>query len=67
MPEKNHHARTLLPGKVICNFGQSILDCVVRRISDHGATVEVESPFGIPRSAIRARSVFLRDGIFTPG
>ena len=48
MPEMNHHGRTLLPGKVVCNFGQSVIDCVVRRISDRSATVEVESPFGIP-------------------
>src|ERR1700722_9990372 len=41
--------RTLLPGKVISNFGQSTIDCVVRRISDHGATISVESPLGIPR------------------
>jgi diguanylate cyclase (GGDEF)-like protein len=48
MPENNHHGPSLLPGKVVCNFGQSIIDCVVRRMSDHGATVEVASPFGIP-------------------
>ena len=41
--------RTLLAGKVISNFGQSSIDCVVRRISDHGATISVESPLGIPR------------------
>ena len=41
--------RTLLAGKVISNFGQSTIDCVVRRISDHGATISVESPLGIPR------------------
>src|SRR5579864_8059007 len=40
--------RTLLAGKVISNFGQSSIDCVVRRISDHGATINVESPLGIP-------------------
>jgi DNA-directed RNA polymerase subunit E'/Rpb7 len=50
MPENkfNHYGHTVLPGKVICNYGQSIIDCVVRRITDHGATVEVESPLGIP-------------------
>ena len=41
--------RTLLAGKVIYNFGQSTIDCVVRRLSDHGATISVESPLGIPR------------------
>ena len=40
--------RTLLAGKVISNFGQSTIDCVVRRISDHGATIELESAFGTP-------------------
>jgi diguanylate cyclase (GGDEF)-like protein len=49
MPELNHHGHALLAGKVVCNFGHSIIDCVVRRISDHGATVEVETPFGIPK------------------
>jgi diguanylate cyclase (GGDEF)-like protein len=41
--------RTLLAGKVIYNFGRSSIDCVVRRISDRGATITVESPLGIPR------------------
>ncbi len=41
--------RTLLAGKVISNFGQSTIDCVVCRLSDHGATISVESPLGIPR------------------
>jgi diguanylate cyclase (GGDEF)-like protein len=40
--------RTFLAGKVISNFGQSSIDCVVRRISDNGATIEVESVFGVP-------------------
>ena len=41
--------RTLLTGQVIYNFGRSTIDCVVRRLSDHGATISVESPLGIPR------------------
>ena len=41
--------RTLLAAKIISNYGQSSIDCVVRRMSDHGATVSVESPVGIPR------------------
>ena len=50
MPERefNHHGRTLLPGKVVCNYGQSVIDCVVCKISDRGATVVAESPIGIP-------------------
>ena len=48
--------RTLLPGKVISNFGQSSIDCVVRRISDHGATINVESALGeIGRASCRER------------
>ena len=41
--------RTLLAGKVISNYGQSSIDCVVRRLSDHGATITAESALGIPR------------------
>jgi diguanylate cyclase (GGDEF)-like protein len=40
--------RTLLAGKIVSDFGQSSIDCVVRRISDHGATLTIESPLGIP-------------------
>ena len=40
--------RTFLAGKVISNFGQSTIDCVVRRISDTGAVIEVESVLGVP-------------------
>ena len=39
---------TLLAGKIIFNFGQSSIDCVIRRISDRGATVTAASPLGIP-------------------
>ena len=42
------HSRTLLAGKIISNYGQSSIDCVVRRVSDHGATVTTDSPLGIP-------------------
>jgi len=41
--------RTLLAGKIISNFGQSTIDCVVRRISDHGATIMTESALGISK------------------
>ena len=41
--------RTLFAGKVIFNFGQSTIDCVVRRITDDGATIEVESGVGVPQ------------------
>ena len=41
--------RTFLAGKLISNLGQSTIDCVVRRLSDEGATVEVENSLGIPQ------------------
>ena len=40
--------RTFLPGKVISNYGQSSIDCIVRRISDVGAVIEVQSSLGVP-------------------
>ena len=40
--------RVLMAGKVIFNFGQSAIDCLVRRITDDGATIELESGSGIP-------------------
>jgi diguanylate cyclase (GGDEF)-like protein len=48
-PKMMPRGRTLLAGKVISNYGRSTIDCVVRRLSDHGATITVESPLGIPR------------------
>ncbi|WP_249148084.1 sensor domain-containing diguanylate cyclase [Bradyrhizobium sp. AUGA SZCCT0177] len=41
--------RTFLAGKIISNYGQSTIDCTVRRISDTGAVIEVESVLGIPQ------------------
>jgi PAS domain-containing protein len=40
--------RVLMAGKIIFNFGQSTIDCMVRRITDDGATIEVASGLGIP-------------------
>ena len=40
--------RTFLAGKIIFNFGGSAIDCTVRRMSDDGATIELESGLGIP-------------------
>ena len=40
--------RTFLACKVITNYGQSSIDCVVRQMSDAGAVIEVESVHGIP-------------------
>ena len=38
----------MLAGKIISDFGQTSIDCVVRRMSDRGATLTTESPLGIP-------------------
>src|SRR4051794_17125512 len=40
--------RTFLAGKIIFNFGQSTIDCVVRRMSEDGATLEMQSSVGVP-------------------
>ena len=40
--------RTFLAGKIIFNFGQSTIDCVVRRMSEDGATLEIQSSVGVP-------------------
>src|SRR6478735_5964031 len=40
--------RTFLAGKIIFNFGQSSIDCVVRRLSEEGATLEMQSGLGVP-------------------
>ena len=40
--------RVLMAGKIIFNFGQSTIDCLVRRITDDGATIDVASGLGIP-------------------
>jgi diguanylate cyclase (GGDEF)-like protein len=47
-PNLKVRGRTLLAAKVIFNFGQSTINCVVRRITDDGATIELESGLGIP-------------------
>jgi diguanylate cyclase (GGDEF)-like protein len=40
--------RTLLAGKIVSNYGQSSINCTVRRMSAEGATLEVESVHGVP-------------------
>lgn len=40
--------RTFLAGKIFFNFGQSSIDCVVRRLSEEAATREMESGLGVP-------------------
>ena len=46
--ESGTHGRTFLTGKLIFNFGGSSIDCVVRRLSDRGATLELASALGVP-------------------
>ncbi|MBR0691196.1 diguanylate cyclase [Bradyrhizobium manausense] len=40
--------RTFLAGKIIFNFGQSSIDCVVRRLTEEAATLEMQSGLGVP-------------------
>ncbi|SFJ02321.1 sensor domain-containing diguanylate cyclase [Bradyrhizobium sp. Gha] len=40
--------RTFLAGKIIFNYGQSTIDCVVRRLSQEAATLEMQSGLGVP-------------------
>jgi diguanylate cyclase (GGDEF)-like protein len=40
--------RTFLGGKIIFNSGRSVIDCIVREMSDAGASATVESAVGIP-------------------
>jgi hypothetical protein len=47
-PKSMPRGRTFLAGKIISNYGQSSIDCIVRQISDVGAVIEVESALGIP-------------------
>jgi hypothetical protein len=46
--ESGTHGRTFLTGKVIFNFGGSSIDCIVRRLSDDGASLELANALGIP-------------------
>jgi hypothetical protein len=38
--------RMLKAGKI--EFGSSVIDCVVKNVSETGAALDVESPIGIP-------------------
>jgi len=40
--------RTFLAGKIFFNFGQSSIDCVVRRLTEEAATLEMQSGLGVP-------------------
>ncbi|MCL2385142.1 MAG: PilZ domain-containing protein, partial [Alphaproteobacteria bacterium] len=45
---RNDRRRTLKEGQIVFNDRQSVIDCVVRNLSDKGACLEVTSPIGIP-------------------
>ena len=40
--------RTFWAGKVVFNFGQSTIDCVVRRIAEEGAAIELVNASDVP-------------------
>jgi PAS domain-containing protein len=45
---QEHRSRTLRSGKIIFNNRRSVLDCLVRNMSDGGACLQVNSTAGIP-------------------
>ena len=45
---RNERRRTLKEGRIIFNDHQSVINCLVRNLSDNGACLEVPSPIGIP-------------------
>jgi len=40
--------RVLKAGRIVFNAGQSVIDCTVRRLSEHGASLAVMSTDGVP-------------------
>ncbi len=52
MDERRHAARTrsLLAGKILLNGQRSVIDCIVRNLSPHGACLQVASVVGIPQT-----------------
>lgn len=42
--------RTFKGGKLIFNKGLSVLDCIVRDLSDNGARLELATTTGVPES-----------------
>ena len=47
---REHRNRTLRTGKIIFNNRKSVIDCVVRNLSDFGACLQVNGTAGIPRT-----------------
>jgi hypothetical protein len=64
--------RTLKKGRIAFNHHHSVIDCVVRNLSPHGACLVVATPLGIPPSfdlfvdqdptAMPARVIWRKDG-----
>jgi hypothetical protein len=64
---KEPRTRTLKTARIVFNDGRSVIDCVVRNLSAHGALLVVPSLLGVPerfelvidsdgfRRAVRAR------------
>jgi PilZ domain len=48
--ERRHQSRsrTLKSARILLNHHQSVIDCVVRNLSETGACLKVETTFGIP-------------------
>ena len=44
---RDHRNRTLKSGRIVFNDGQSVIDCIVRNLSDSGACLQVNSTAGI--------------------
>src|SRR5579871_105569 len=42
--------RTLRSGKIVFNDRRSVVDCLVRNLSDGGACLQVNTSFGLPAS-----------------
>jgi diguanylate cyclase (GGDEF)-like protein len=47
---REHRGRTLRSGKILFNNKRSVIDCVVRNLSDGGACLQVNRTAGIPPS-----------------
>jgi hypothetical protein len=51
MPERRHsqRSRTLRAGKILFNNRASVIDCMVRNVSAHGACLLLPSVVGVPQ------------------
>ena len=45
---RHERRRVLKGGKIVFNGGRSAIDCTIKNLSAGGATLQVESPLGIP-------------------